>query len=79
MQQGHIMCERSVLLRTLNHPFLVRLHYCFQTSDKLYFVLDYASGGEVGITVTLNTSKLSKLTYYLGIQGLNPKEWITNT
>ncbi|KAL2083948.1 hypothetical protein ACEWY4_019466 [Coilia grayii] len=46
-EQHHIMCERSVLLRALHHPFLIRLHYCFQTNDKLYFVLDYASGGEL--------------------------------
>ncbi|XP_028836453.1 serine/threonine-protein kinase Sgk2b isoform X3 [Denticeps clupeoides] len=46
-QQGQVMCERSVLLQTLDHPFLVRLHYSFQTSEKLYFVLDYASGGEL--------------------------------
>ena len=43
----HIMSERNVLLRNLHHPFLVGLHYSFQTKDKLYFVLDYVSGGEV--------------------------------
>lgn len=43
----HIMSERNVLLKTLNHPFLVGLHYCFQTAEKLYFVLDYVNGGEV--------------------------------
>ncbi|XP_049834560.1 serine/threonine-protein kinase Sgk3-like isoform X2 [Schistocerca gregaria] len=43
----HIMSERSVLLKTLNHPFLVGLHYCFQTPDKLFFVLDYVNGGEL--------------------------------
>ncbi|XP_030641248.1 serine/threonine-protein kinase Sgk2b [Chanos chanos] len=46
-EEGHIMCERRVLLRTLNHPFLVRLHFSFQTRDRLYLVLDYASGGEL--------------------------------
>lgn len=46
-EQSNIMCERSVLLRVLHHPFLVRLHFSFQTNDKLYFVLDYASGGEL--------------------------------
>lgn len=43
----HIMSERNVLLKNLEHPFLVGLHFCFQTRDKLYFVLDYVNGGEV--------------------------------
>ena len=44
----HIMSERNVLLKNIQHPFLVGLHYSFQTPDKLYFVLDYVNGGEVG-------------------------------
>ncbi len=28
-------------------PFSGRLHYSFQTPEKLYFVLDYVNGGEV--------------------------------
>ncbi|XP_050420315.1 serine/threonine-protein kinase Sgk2-like isoform X2 [Adelges cooleyi] len=43
----HIMCERNVLLKNINHPFLVGLHYSFQTKDKLYFVLDFINGGEL--------------------------------
>ena len=43
----HIMSERNVLVKNIQHPFLVGLHYSFQTSDKLYFVLDYVNGGEV--------------------------------
>lgn len=43
----HIMSERNVLLKNLEHPFLVGLHFCFQTRDKLYFVLDYVNGGEL--------------------------------
>ena len=43
----HIMAERNVLIRNLKHPFLVGLHYSFQSNDKLYFVLDYVNGGEV--------------------------------
>lgn len=45
----HIMSERNVLLKNVKHPFLVGLHYSFQTADKLYFVLDYVNGGEVSI------------------------------
>lgn len=46
-QQKHIMAERNVLLKNVKHPFLVGLHYSFQTTDKLYFVLDFVNGGEV--------------------------------
>eukprot|EP01137_Pigoraptor_chileana_P006815 Opistho-2@51572 len=43
----HIMAERNVLKQNVKHPFLVGLHYSFQTSEKLYFVLDYVNGGEL--------------------------------
>uniref|UniRef100_A0A6Q2YDJ7 Serum/glucocorticoid regulated kinase family member 3 n=1 Tax=Esox lucius TaxID=8010 RepID=A0A6Q2YDJ7_ESOLU len=45
--QKHIMAERNVLLKNVKHPFLVGLHYSFQTTDKLYFVLDFVNGGEL--------------------------------
>lgn len=47
LQQKHIMAERNVLLKNVKHPFLVGLHYSFQTTEKLYFVLDFINGGEV--------------------------------
>ncbi|EHA99345.1 Serine/threonine-protein kinase Sgk3 [Heterocephalus glaber] len=46
-EQKHIMAERNVLLKNVKHPFLVGLHYSFQTSEKLYFVLDFINGGEL--------------------------------
>ncbi|XP_041650345.1 serine/threonine-protein kinase Sgk2b [Cheilinus undulatus] len=46
-EQRHVMVERSVLLKGLQHPFLVGLHFSFQTSNMLYFVLDYVNGGEL--------------------------------
>lgn len=44
---AHIMSERAVLQENVRHPFLVGLHYSFQTPQKLYFVLDYVNGGEL--------------------------------
>lgn len=41
------MAERNVLIKNIQHPFLIHLHYSFQTREKLYFVLDYVNGGEV--------------------------------
>ncbi|XP_023118334.1 serine/threonine-protein kinase Sgk2b [Amphiprion ocellaris] len=46
-EQKHVMVERSVLLKGLQHPFLVGLHFSFQTQNTLYFVLDYVNGGEL--------------------------------
>ena len=38
--------ERRVLER-MNSPFVVRLHYAFQSKRKLFLVLDYCPGGEL--------------------------------
>ncbi|XP_042345704.1 serine/threonine-protein kinase Sgk2b [Plectropomus leopardus] len=46
-EQKNVMVERSVLLKGLKHPFLVGLHFSFQTLNRLYFVLDYVNGGEL--------------------------------
>ena len=45
-QVQHTKTERNVL-GTIIHPFIVKLHYAFQTGQKLHFVLDYCSGGEI--------------------------------
>ena len=38
--------ERRVL-EVVNHPFIVKLHFAFQTHDKLCLVLDFVNGGEL--------------------------------
>jgi len=43
---AHTKTERKIL-GTLSHPFLSKLRYAFQTERKLFFVLDYYSGGEL--------------------------------
>lgn len=53
------MAERNVLLKSLKHPFLVGLHYSFQTPEKLYFVLDYVNGGEVILCSALLSAQVS--------------------
>jgi len=34
-------------LELTDHPFIVKLHYAFQTRDKLYLILDWVNGGEL--------------------------------
>uniref|UniRef100_A0A0R3RFI3 Ribosomal protein S6 kinase n=1 Tax=Elaeophora elaphi TaxID=1147741 RepID=A0A0R3RFI3_9BILA len=38
--------ERDILTR-FHHPFIVRLHYAFQTEGKLYLILDFLPGGDL--------------------------------
>lgn len=38
--------ERNILA-SINHPFIVRLQYAFQTEGKLYLVLDFLRGGDL--------------------------------
>ena len=41
-----ILSERRVL-EQLDHPFLIKLHWAFQSPSELYFVMDICTGGEL--------------------------------
>lgn len=43
----HTRTERKVLEVIRNEPFLVTMHYAFQTKTKLHLILDYVNGGEL--------------------------------
>ena len=43
---AHTLAERSVLAQ-INNPFITPLKFCFQSPDKLYFVLAFVNGGEL--------------------------------
>lgn len=43
----YALTERNVL-SSLNHPFMVKLVYAFQSSSKLFLVMDYYPGGDMG-------------------------------
>lgn len=47
----YAMTERNVL-SYIKHPFIVGLKFSFQTSTKLYLILDYCPGGSMGSQIS---------------------------
>eukprot|EP00347_Sterkiella_histriomuscorum_P012596 403367961 len=45
-QIEHTKSERQIL-QQITSPFLVNMHYAFQTEEKLYMVMDFLNGGEL--------------------------------
>ena len=45
-QIKHTWTERNILEK-VNHPFIVKLKYAFQSPKKLFLVMEYCPGGEL--------------------------------
>ena len=45
-QFTHTKAERDILAK-IKCPYIVDMHYAFQTPEKLYFVMDFLNGGEL--------------------------------
>ena len=49
--KGRVKTERDIIMK-IRHPFIVSLHYSFQTDAKLYFILDFLNGGDLYTHIT---------------------------
>jgi serine/threonine protein kinase len=53
-----VMTERDIIM-TIRHPYIVTLHYSFQTDTKLFFILDFLNGGDL-YTHIMNYGKFNE-------------------
>ena len=45
-EEEHTISER-LLMAKLNHPLIVKMHFCFQDPKNLYFIMDLIQGGDL--------------------------------
>jgi tRNA A-37 threonylcarbamoyl transferase component Bud32 len=74
-----IYIEKKIM-HALNHPFMVKLHYAFQTDRKLYLLMDYCKNRDLGYllkkkgTVTEQVARLVIAELVLAIEALHSKD-----
>jgi tRNA A-37 threonylcarbamoyl transferase component Bud32 len=63
---SYMKSERDILTK-LHHPFLINLHFAFQSSTKLFLVMDFLSGGELFLHLRRRGLILEhEVVFYLG-------------
>ncbi len=53
-QQLRYAVTECNVLKQAKHPFIITLHYAFQTPDHLYMILDYCPGGDFSYHIVKN-------------------------
>lgn len=53
------------ILKQSNNPFIIKLHYSFQTPDYLYMILDYCPGGDLGFHLEANLFEEDEAKFYI--------------
>lgn len=77
---SHLLTEKEIL-SSVNSPFIAKMHWSFQTSHKVHFILDFYPGGEFFYHLrkirhfTEVQSKFYFAEILLGIKALHKKEF----
>lgn len=60
---SYVKSEREILTK-LRHPFVVQLHFAFQSEKKLFMVMNFCNGGELFHLIRKRGLMLEKVQSY---------------
>lgn len=55
----YAMTEKHIM-SVVDHPFIIKMRFTFETQDKLYFILDYCPGGDLSEYLNIERSFTEK-------------------
>ena len=61
---NYAIAECNVLKKT-SSPFIITLHYAFQTTDNLYMIIDYCPGGDLDTMIQIRIFEESEAQFYI--------------
>ena len=53
------------ILKKSSSPFIITLHYAFQTPDNLYMIIDYCPGGDLDTMIQIRIFEESEAKFYI--------------
>jgi serum/glucocorticoid-regulated kinase 2 len=53
------------ILKQSKSPFIIKLHYAFQTPENIYMVIDYCPGGDLSFQIQLNLFEEEEAKFYI--------------
>jgi serum/glucocorticoid-regulated kinase 2 len=64
-QQLRYAVTECNVLKQAQHPFIITLHYAFQTPDHLYMILDYCPGGDLSFHIVRNLFEEDEAKFFM--------------
>lgn len=64
-QQLRYAVTECNVLKLARHPFIITLHYAFQTPDHLYMILDFCPGGDLSYHIVRNLFEEEEAKFFI--------------
>ena len=53
LDDNQLKYDEIKILKKCSHPFIIKLHFSFQTPSNLYLIIDYCSKGDLSLLLQI--------------------------